>query len=93
MTENGQPVSGLTVRVKVDGPEDGVGEILCTTTPSPPVPTVATVAGDQYPDAASQKLALLLAQRPELFAKLRSAWCSRSPDRRSSRAVNVAPFP
>jgi len=62
--ENGVPLSGLTVRAMVAGPGEGLGEALSAATVSLPP------AGTDPGDAAAQKLALLLAQNPELLGRL-----------------------
>jgi hypothetical protein len=58
------PVSGLSVRAVVAGPGQGLGEVLSAATVT--LPPGAADPGDP----AAQKLAALLAQRPDLVGRL-----------------------
>jgi len=70
--ENGNPISGLNVRVTVEGPETGLGELLSRTKIDDPkrLSAVQPGAGDRFPDEATRKLALMLEKDPNLMRML-----------------------
>ena len=67
--ENGQPVSGLTARVRVMGPGEGTGELLSRSTVQPARATV-----DRFPTPAAGKLATLVTSSPELFTEVEAGF-------------------
>ncbi|MGA1841458.1 MAG: PKD domain-containing protein [bacterium] len=67
--ENGNPVSGLNVKAVIEGPEEGLGELLSesTTYSIGQINAFQPVGGDPFHDLASQKLALLMAEDPNFI--------------------------
>ncbi len=69
--ENGNPLTGVTARVLVEGPETGLGELLSSTSsPDPKSHRASITSGDPLPDPATAKLAALLNANPDFLTML-----------------------